>query len=99
MLFVLRQRGQRKLRTDMAGRVFISENSRTALTINTNNVQAKKLPQYVAATFGELTIYFQLTHYYIYKLSFQITMYKALTNNRGHSLFKDITNCFIEVNF
>jgi hypothetical protein len=44
----------------MADRVFISENSRTALTTNTNNVQAKKLPQYVAAIFGELTIYFQV---------------------------------------
>jgi hypothetical protein len=40
----------------MAGRVFISENSRTALTTNPNNVQAKKFPQYVAATLGELTI-------------------------------------------
>jgi hypothetical protein len=56
----------------MAGRVFTSENSRTALNVNTNNVQAKKFPQYVAATLGELTIYFQLTHYCIYKLSFQI---------------------------
>jgi hypothetical protein len=45
----------------MAGRVFISENSRTALTISTNNVQAKKFPQYLAAILGELTIYFQLT--------------------------------------
>lgn len=47
----------------MAGRVFIPENSRTALTINTNNVQAKKFPQYVAATLGELTIYFQSNVY------------------------------------
>ena len=47
----------------MAGRVFGSGNSRTALTINTNIVQAKKFPQYVAATLGELNIYFQLTQY------------------------------------
>jgi hypothetical protein len=45
----------------MVGRVFISENSRTVLTISTNNVQAKKFPQYVAAIFGELTINFKIT--------------------------------------
>jgi len=58
----------------MAGRVFVSENSRTALTTDNNIVQAKKFPQYVAATLGELTIYLKLTQYRIHKLSFQITM-------------------------
>jgi len=42
----------------MAGCVFVSENSRTTLTTETNIVQAKKFPQYVAATLGELTIFF-----------------------------------------
>ena len=74
----------------MTGHVFVSENSRTVLTVSTNNVQAKKFPQYVAAILGELTIYFQLTQYCVYKLSSQITMLKAFTNNWGHSLFKDV---------
>lgn len=79
----------------MAGRAFVSENSRTVLTISTNNVQAKKFPQYVAAILGELIIYFQLTQYCIYKLSSQITMWKAFTNNWDHSVYKDVTNCYI----
>jgi hypothetical protein len=81
----------------MAGRVYISENSRTALNINTNNVQATKFPQYVAAILGELIIYFQLTQYCTYELSFQIKMQKAFTNNQDHSVFKDVTNFYIEV--
>lgn len=38
----------------MAGRVFLSENSRTALTITPHNVQAKKFPQYLAAILATL---------------------------------------------
>jgi hypothetical protein len=41
----------------MAGHVFVSENSRTALTISTNNGQAKKFPQYLAAILGELIFF------------------------------------------
>lgn len=52
----------------MAGRVFVSENSRTALTTNNNIVQAKKFPQYVAATLCEINIYLKLTQYWIHKL-------------------------------
>ncbi|XP_069693151.1 facilitated trehalose transporter Tret1-like [Periplaneta americana] len=38
----------------MAGRVIVSENSRTALTLTPNNVQAKKFPQYLAAILATL---------------------------------------------
>ncbi|PSN50532.1 hypothetical protein C0J52_03509 [Blattella germanica] len=38
----------------MAGRVIVSENSRTLLTVNPTNVPAKKFPQYIAAILATL---------------------------------------------